>query len=122
MSGDEANPWTSDDGSDEEKAPGKMSKIFFINNKEYSALEKMREELRGVAADMDWAVEDKGWDAEAVRGAIRDIRLYIDMFHMKYSGRLVSGLVKKDGSDETEFVLPEGVCNVSLLGDVHMTI
>ncbi len=113
MSGDEADPWTSDDGSDEKEAPGKMSKIFFINNKEYLALEKMRETLRELAADVDRAVEDKGWDAEAVRGAIRDIRLYIDMFHKKYRGRLVSGLVERDGSDEMEFLLPKGVRNVS---------
>jgi hypothetical protein len=115
MSGDEADPWTSNDGSKENEAPGKMSKIFFINNKEYSALEKMREELRGLVADVDQAVEDNGWDAGAVREAIRGIRLYVNMFHKKYFGRLVLGLVKRDGSDETEFLLPEGVRNVSCI-------
>ncbi len=117
MSGDdEADPWSSNDGSEENEAPRKMSKIFYINDKEYSALEKMREKLRGLVADVDQAVEDNGWDAGAVRDALRGIRLYVEMFHKKYSGRLVSGLVKRDGADETEFLLPEGDRNVSCIG------
>jgi hypothetical protein len=59
---------------------------FFIYNEENLALERMRETVRDLAADVDQAVVNEGWDRKAVQMAIKDIDLYIGRSHKNSKG------------------------------------
>ncbi len=109
MSSDDTYPWTSDDESEEGE---RMPKVFFIYNEENSALERMRETVRDLAANVDRIVKNEGWDRKAVKTAIKDIDLYIGRSHKKFQGHLLSGLVKQDNPNEKELLLPEDVRKV----------
>jgi hypothetical protein len=66
MSSDDDCPWE----SDESNVPGKMPKIFSLNDGEYSDLTKMRSELIKFSTKVVKVVNKVGWDAIAVRKAV----------------------------------------------------
>jgi hypothetical protein len=59
MSSDDDCPWASDE-SEEQHAPGKMSKIFTVNDDEYSDLKKMRSKLLEFATEVNRVVNEDG--------------------------------------------------------------
>ena len=93
MSSDEADPWTDDNESEEERW---MPKVFFIYDEENSTLEKMHETVHDLAADLKQTVQNEGWDGNAVQTAIKDIDLFVGRGHKKFQGHLLSGLIKQD--------------------------
>ena len=107
-------PWTSDK-SEEQRAPGKKSNIFTVNDEEYSCVEDMREKLVEFATKVDRVVDMEGWSADAVHGAIDEIYEYIDNKYDKYQGYLLSGLIERDGTMEIELLLSKEVWDVSYL-------
>ncbi len=59
MSSDDDCPWASDE-SKEQRATGKMSKVFTIDNDEYSDLEEMRGKLLKFATEVNRVVNEDG--------------------------------------------------------------
>jgi hypothetical protein len=108
MSSDEADPWTSSD--DEEGVC--MVKVFFIHDEEILALEKMRNMVANLAANLTQTVENEGWDTNAVMTAINDINFFLGRGHKKFQGHLLSGLIKRDNRHDKELLLPENVRRV----------
>ena len=80
-------PWKSDE-SEEQHTPGKKSKVFTIDDEEYSYVEAMRENLLEFATKVDRVVDTAGWSADAVHDAIDKIYEYIDRNYEEYQGYL----------------------------------
>ena len=112
MSSDDDCPWASDE-SEEQCTPGKISKIFSVDNDEYSNLEKMHSELLEFATEVSRVVDEDGWNASAIQKAIEEIDWYINKNYKKYQGYLLSGLVEREGTMEMELLLLKEVREVS---------
>ena len=112
MSSDDDCPWASNE-SEEQHAPGKMSKIFTVDNDEYSDLKKMHKKLLNLAEEVNRVVNVDGWNAGTVQNAIGAIDWYITRNYKKVQGYLLLGLVEREETMEMELLLPKNVCEVS---------
>ncbi len=112
MNSDGECPWASDE-SEEQNALGKVSKIFTVNNDEYLDVNKMRSKLLEFLTEVNWVVDEDGWNASAFQEAVGAIDWYVARSFKKFQGYLLSGLVEQEETMEMELLLSKEVREVS---------
>jgi hypothetical protein len=112
MSSDDDCPWASNE-SEEQQAPGKMSKVFTVDNYKYLDLKKMHKKLLKLVKEVNKVVDVDRWNASAVQDAIGAIDWYIERNYKKFQRYLLSGLVKREETIEMELLLSKNVREVS---------
>ena len=114
MNSDDDCPWVSD-LSEEQHAPGKLSKIFTVDDDEYSDLNKMRSKLLEFATEVKRVVDKDRWNASAVTEAVGAIDWFVTRSCKKFQGYLLLGLVEQEGTMKMEHLLSKEVREVSYL-------
>ena len=69
MSSDDDCPWASNE-SKEQHTPGKISKVFTVDDDENSNLEEMCSKLLEFVMEVNRVVDKDGWNASAVQEAV----------------------------------------------------